>query len=162
MRVGVTGHQDREGADWAWTGEAIRRALSHLPSPIEGWSSLAVGADQLFARTVLELGGTIVTVVPGAWYDGCFEGDGLRAYHELLARGTYRTLEGLHGEDAFLQAGLKVAGESEMLIAVWDGEPARGKGGTADVVAHAVRTGKRVLRIDPVARRVEKIGPGAG
>lgn len=161
MRVGVTGHQDREGIDWSWTGEALHRALSELPAPIEGWSSLAIGADQLFARTVLDRGGTIVTVVPGAWYDECFEGDGLRSYRELLARGKTLTLEGLRGEEAFLQAGLEVADGSEMLMAIWDGRPAKGKGGTADVVEHAVRTGKRVLRIDPVARRVDTISPTA-
>jgi len=74
MRVGVTGHQKREGIDWDWTRIAIEKELAALTPPIEGWSALAVGADQLCARAVLERGGCIVTVVPGEWYEECFEG----------------------------------------------------------------------------------------
>ena len=37
---------------------------------------------------------------------------------------------------------------SDVLIAVWDGEPARGRGGTAEVVAYARSLGKPVVLID--------------
>ena len=160
MRIGVSGHQDREGIDWEWTGEALKKALTDFCTSLEGWSSLAVGADQLFARTVLDLGGHIVTVVPGDWYEDCFDEATLSAYRDLLTRGQSVTLGGLHGEEAFLAAGLKVADSTELLVAIWDGKPAKGKGGTSDVVEHALRSGRRVLRIDPVARRTETLGEG--
>jgi hypothetical protein len=41
------------------------------------------------------------------------------------------------GEDAYEAAGRWIATESEVLIAVWDGQPARGRGGTADTVSYA-------------------------
>ena len=38
---------------------------------------------------------------------------------------------------------------AEQLLAVWDGQPARGYGGTADVVAHARRGGLPVVVVWP-------------
>lgn len=156
MRVGVTGHQKRDGIDWQWTRGAVHESLSELPPPVEGWSSLAVGADQLFARCILELGGSIVTVVPGDWYEECFGGADLVEYRRLRDSGTSILMEGRTGEEAFLAAGLKVADASDILIAIWDGKPAQGRGGTADVVEHAIRNGTQVIRIDPIARTVSR------
>lgn len=154
MRVGVTGHQERDGIDWEWTREAVTKELGRLASPLEGWSSLAIGADQLFARAVLDLGGSIVTVVPGDWYETFFEGDGLERYRVLLAAGRRINLEGLEGEDAFLAAGLKVADSTDALLAIWDGKRAQGRGGTADIVDHARKRGKTVVHVNPIERTV--------
>lgn len=154
MRVGVTGHQEREGIDWQWTRDVLDKELRRLTGPLEGWSSLAIGADQLFARTVLDLGGSIVTVVPGDWYETCFDGEGLLQYRELLDAGRSDTLEGLEGEDAFLAAGFKVADSTDALLAIWDGKRAQGRGGTADVVDHALKRGGTVLHVNPIERTV--------
>lgn len=154
MRVGVTGHQERDGIDWEWTREAVTKVLVRLASPLEGWSSLAIGADQLFARAVLDLGGSIVTVVPGDWYESCFKGDGLERYRALLATGRRIDLNGLEGEDAFLAAGLEVADSTNALLAIWDGKRAKGRGGTADVVDYAREHGKTVMHVNPIERSV--------
>ena len=161
MRVGVSGHQERDGIDWEWTRKTVTRELGGLASPIEGWSSLAIGADQLFAQAVLDLGGSIVTVVPGDWYETFFHGEGLVHYRELLNVGRSDTLDGLEGEDAFLAAGLKVADSTDALLAIWDGERAQGRGGTADIVNHALKRGKTVLHVNPIARTVAMLN-GAG
>ncbi len=42
-----------------------------------------------------------------------------------------------------------VVGLSDQMIAVWDGQPARGYGGTADVVAYADRVGVPVRSVWP-------------
>lgn len=162
MRIGVTGHQERDGIDWEWTRKTVARELGRLSGSIEGWSSLAIGADQLFARTVLDLGGSIVTVVPGDWYETCFDGEALVRYRELLDAGRSDTLDGLEGEDAFLAAGLKVADSTDALLAIWDGKRAQGRGGTADVVDHALRRGSTVVHVNPIERTVATLnGTGA-
>ena len=46
---------------------------------------------------------------------------------------------------------------SELLIAVWDGKPAAGLGGTGDVVSYARQSGKHVYQIDPVSRSVAEV-----
>lgn len=153
MRLGVTGHQRRDGADWEWVAAEVRLLIGSLVGPVEAWSSLAIGADQLVARAVLDSGGTIVTVVPGDWYEECFSSDGLASYRDLVGRGRTIVLSAMTGEDAFLAAGLNVADNCDLLLAIWDGEAARGKGGTADVVAHAIKAGREVLRIDPITKR---------
>ncbi|EZP49956.1 hypothetical protein [Sphingomonas sp. RIT328] len=160
MKIGVSGHQEREGADWRWTADAIKSLLGEVPDRVEGWSSLAVGADQIFAEKVLEAGGTIVTVVPGEWYEQCYEGDeALETYRRLLGRGRTIPLNGAEGEEAFLQAGLRIAQEVDLLFAVWDGKPARGRGGTGDIVEHARLLGKPIRQIDPVRRELRELSP---
>ena len=45
---------------------------------------------------------------------------------------------------------------ADVLIAVWDGQPARGKGGTADVVDYAKSLGKPLVVIDAVTLEVRR------
>ena len=52
-------------------------------------------------------------------------------------------------EEAFLAAGTSVVDNCEALIAVWDGKPARGLGGTADIVRYARDSGKAVRIVWP-------------
>jgi hypothetical protein len=55
-------------------------------------------------------------------------------------------------EDAYLDCGMATVDGADVLLAVWDGEPARGKGGTADVVSYAGLLGKPLILIDAHAR----------
>jgi hypothetical protein len=48
------------------------------------------------------------------------------------------------GPRSYLHAGLTMLDGVERLIAVWDGGPARGRGGTAEIVEHARRRGLAV------------------
>ncbi len=49
---------------------------------------------------------------------------------------------------AYESVGRSVVDACEILIAVWDGKPAQGRGGTADIVRYAVDAGRLVLWID--------------
>jgi hypothetical protein len=51
--------------------------------------------------------------------------------------------------DAHMDASRRIIDDAAELIAVWDGEPARGYGGTADVVAYATSRGTPVHVIWP-------------
>ena len=51
----------------------------------------------------------------------------------------------------FATLGSVLLDQSDVLIAIWDGLPARGRGGAADVVAEAVSRGMPVVWIDPVS-----------
>ena len=55
-------------------------------------------------------------------------------------------------QEAYLLAGQRVADMSDLVVAVWDGAVARGKGGTGDIVAYSQRRGKPVFQIDPRRR----------
>jgi hypothetical protein len=51
---------------------------------------------------------------------------------------------------AFDAAGQYIVERCDVLVAVWDGQPALGRGGTADAVAHARRLGREVIATWPV------------
>ena len=51
----------------------------------------------------------------------------------------------------FATLGSVLLDQSDVLIAIWDGQPARGRGGAAEVVAEAVARGMPVVWINPVS-----------
>jgi hypothetical protein len=155
MRIGITGHQALRGTlGWEWVEGEIRRVLTGCSTPLIGLTSLAAGADQRFANVVLQLGGAIQVIVPFPDYETRFAGEEERSsYRRLLAAAqVVKVLPRLseNDEELYFTAGKRVADASELLIAVWDGRPAAGLGGTADVVAYAERQGIRVVQINPV------------
>jgi hypothetical protein len=98
------------------------------------------GADQVFARAVLDVGGLLHVVIPAARYrDGFEDEDAKRGYDEPMDRATYAEppddVEST-GE-AHMAGGRAVVDRSDLPAAAWDAKPARGHGGTADVVAYA-------------------------
>lgn len=148
--VGVTGHQKAPRQVWDLLAERLPDIMG--AAPFVGVSSLAAGADQEFARLVLALGGDLVAVVPSHRYEESFETPTQRqAYRSLLAKATRREeLAFPHPcENAYLAAGQRVVQLSDTMVAVWDGERARGRGGTADVVEYARRLGKNVAILWP-------------
>jgi hypothetical protein len=146
VRFGVTGHRvlpprivDCAARHWG----------SVLPAApdLHGVSSLADGADQLFAGHVLAAGGTLEAIVPCAGYAGTLLADDSRTRFEDLRRAAKKvtTLPYPEPSDhAFLAAGQALVDSVDHLFAVWDGRPARGLGGTADIVDYARKKGRPV------------------
>ena len=109
--------------------------------------SLAEGSDQIFAEVVLDAGGTLVVVVPSQDYEQTFEDESVLAnYQSLLARAARVVMldSPIPSQDAFWVAGRRVVDDAQRLVAVWDGKPAGGLGGTADVVRYANELGMEV------------------
>ena len=156
MKVGITGHQEREGIDWKWVRSLLNKILANKPALV-GYSSLAAGTDQIFAEALLSNGGQLKAVLPIKEYEAFFEGAALQEYERLLTLSEKIELKSLKGnEQAFLDAGKWIVEHSDEMIAVWDGEQAEGKGGTGDIVAYAISLGKPVIHINPISR--ETIG----
>lgn len=149
--VGVTGHQHIPPTASAHITSGIHDVLHSHRGELVGVCALAAGADQLFARAVLDLGGALHVIVPCERYDLTFRGADLAGFQDLLAQaGQVETLKHLEPtEEAFYEAGRRVVDLCSVLIAVWDGEPARGLGGTADVVDYARTAGREVVIIWP-------------
>jgi hypothetical protein len=150
--VGMTGHQGLPPSTSELVAKALRSKLAVYASNLVGVTMLGPDADQLFARIVLELGGFLYVVVPAARYrDGFEEQADREGYDELYARCSYfERLEHIESsERAHMDGGKTVVDRSHVLVAVWDGKPARGLGGTADVVAYAKERGVPVEVIWP-------------
>jgi hypothetical protein len=156
MRIGVTGHRHLpDHAAWGWVEGVVAISLSSLPAQLVGISSLAIGADQLFADLVLRRGGALYAVLPFERYERSFEaGEDRERYQALLKRAVEVEIlsECTDDEQSYMAAGRRIVDRSDRMIAIWDGEKAAGLGGTGDVVEYARSTGKEIIHIDPVRR----------
>lgn len=149
-RIGVTGHRSIPEEAHAHVLEGIRSALCGLEGSLEALSSLAVGADQLFADLALAHGAELTAVIPSGDYEDGFDDEAdLARYRELRARAVREVrLDFPHSTDeAYYAAGTYIADHCDRLLAVWDGLPARGLGGTGDIVTYARTLGRPVTVI---------------
>lgn len=165
--VGVTGHRVLSAKAQAALAPAIGRLLADLASITRALhaehagvfapdepsfhllSGLAIGTDQMAARQALAGGYALRAVLPFApdVYRKDFRGRDARAFDALLAQSKAWSLPAQEGprDKAYACGGESTVAQSDLLVAVWDGEPARGRGGTADVVEYAVRRGVPVI-----------------
>jgi hypothetical protein len=165
--IGFTGHRQLE--DGAGVAGAIREALAALRREAPGeWialSSAATGGDTLFAREALAQGcawEAVLPLAPSEFKQDFTEAE-WRETEALLAQAEQVRVLNETGarEDAYLDAGMETARGADIVLAVWDGEPARGKGGTADVIAYARDLGRPLILIDPQTLAVRRETPSA-
>jgi len=164
MKLGITGHQHlpEEGA-WTWVEWELKQIIKETDAKgkLVGLSSLAIGADQLFARLILAAGGNLHIIIPFASYEKTFETpEDLASYKELVAKASdVEILESqINDEESFFAAGKHISLECDVLIAVWNGQKAKGLGGTADVVHFAQDAGKHIIHLDTSKRLVTRVG----
>ncbi|MFJ1646991.1 hypothetical protein [Streptomyces sp. NPDC088258] len=152
MRVGITGHRGLSKEIEQQTRAMLAEQVAVMGKrDLVAISCIADGPDTWWAEAVLDAGGRLEVVVPADQYR-----DGLPDWHHpdydsLLSRasGTHNTGMAESTSDAH-QAGSEIlVGLSDRLLAVWDGLPARGYGGTADVVSYAQRVGVPVTVLWP-------------
>lgn len=146
-RIGVTGHRDIPSEALGEIRACLRSLLCGHDGSLEALSSLAVGADQLFAAIALECGASLTVVIPSGDYETGFAEPGeLARYQGLRSRAAQEVrMDFPHATDeAYYAAGAYIADNCDRLIAVWDGQPARGLGGTGDIVQYARGLGKSV------------------
>jgi hypothetical protein len=149
--IGFTGHQALSPA----TIDATRAELTQIllsKGRILGLTSLASGSDQIFAECVRVSGNQYMVIVPCRNYESSFsDPSDLVRYRELLLHAAeILELSFLEpSEEAFWAAGKHIADMADSLLAVWDGKPSAGLGGTADVVEYAKKQKKPILRVWP-------------
>lgn len=157
-RVGITGHQQlAESEFWEWVEVALNKELDALAVPVTAVSSLAIGADQLFASLVVRRGGQLHVVLPFSNYERTFSEENQEIYRQILNKATsVEVLQTLGtDEDAYLAAGRRIVELADLMIAVWDGQPAKGKGGTGDIVSYAGERGVPLIHLNPLSRTID-------
>lgn len=150
-RLAITGHRKLPQVTSDLVYEALRAELSKQPGEVVGISCLADGADSLFARAVLDRGGSLVVIVPAENYRNGLPREHHQIYDELLHQAT-EVIRLSHIEstsESHMAASIKMLERADRLVAVWDGKPARGYGGTADVVSAARERGIPVTVVWP-------------
>lgn len=173
LAVGITGHRAEVLPDGStqMVRERIRDVLLRIeecgrallrqerdcfadqPPRLRFVSPVADGADQIGAEVALELGWELQVILPfeRSAYRGSLSDHGARErLDELLARSTCQ-LE-LPGDpvdslDAYVMTGRATVAHCDVLIAVWDGLPPRGRGGTGEVVQLALTRGTAIVHV---------------
>lgn len=176
--IGFTGH--RHLADAEVVREAVRGVLNRLAAiapRLTGISSAASGSDTLFAEEFAARGLPFALVLPfprerfsqdfqnepDNWNRVCaLLGKAIHVdvVHPVTAPAengcTPPTAGDQHALDAaaYMDAGYRTIDRAEVVIAVWDGQPANGFGGTADAIKYARDLEKPLFIIHPSNGRV--------
>jgi hypothetical protein len=170
LRIGVTGHRvlpaDPTFLDRTRLAVDDAAALAADNGQVTVVSALAEGADRLVASEVLDRpGATLEVVLPTTpdEYEGDFvEAESRDEFRLLLHRAKSVTVVPAAGSRTanFERAGHAMLDQIDVLLALWDGKPARGRGGTAEIVKRAQKLGLPVVWVSTVApfpvRRLER------
>lgn len=152
LRIGWTGHRHLENTDVV--NDALEDVLSTIlrahrrknseAAIASAHGSLAFGADQLVTSILLDRSVPYDLVLPS-------ELDALDDIDKILqsARSVNRTEPMTERDMEYRWIAEEIAEACDLLIAVWDGNPARGPGGTAEVVDLVCSLGKPVIIISP-------------
>lgn len=162
--VGLSGH--RHLADSDAVGRRLTEILVALKSEVSGQlvgvSSIAIGADTLFARAVLGLAMPWRALLPSpaSEFRSDFEEKDWKVAQELLGQAVEVEVRATPSckNEAYLESGMDTVDESDILIAVWNEKPARGTGGTADIVAYARGLKKPLIILNPEKLEVRREG----
>ena len=154
--LGVTGHRSIQ------TSEQLTDALDHALDAIRTqWparrivivSALAEGADRIIAQHFLACASArLVAALPltvEAYMEDFPSPQSKRTFQQLLdqADDILQAPPGDGRPQAYAAAGESMLAQSDVLIALWDGEPAAGLGGTGDVVHRARELGLPIVWI---------------
>lgn len=160
MKAGITGHQnliDRPTSEWV--RDALTRSVSANAVTL-GFTSLAVGADQTFASVLQTAHIPFVAIIPSHRYETTFKSAGERSRFRAFRSMATEVIvldNPVPSEAAFYAAGKYIADESDILFAVWNGKPAKGLGGTADIVKYALASRRTVVHLDLIRREILKL-----
>ena len=135
-------------------------------------SSLAEGADRLAAHAAIEARFALDVVLPcpASIYVSGFDDDASRVeFDALMTQARACLVLPLAGKAeqpteerlprSYEAGGLTMLGQADILVAVWDGKPAEGRGGTGQIVNEAARRGMPILVVDPADGATRALWP---
>jgi hypothetical protein len=117
--------------------------LKNIPVAFRVLSPLAEGADRLATRELLKVSGSQLQVVLPLEKDEYLKDfahkESREEFNKLLESATsvIQPVSNPKRPEAYMEAGRYIVDHCDVLIAIWDGNTANGKGGTADVVDYA-------------------------
>ncbi|GAB3170207.1 hypothetical protein GCM10027059_36360 [Myceligenerans halotolerans] len=154
VTIAVTGHMDLSPDSIPLVRAALDETLTPLTAAgeVTGVSCIARGADTLFAEAVLAAGGRLVAVIPSQDYRQTkVKPDHAPTFDTLIEAAADVAVMPFTSanRDAYEAANKILIERADRLVAVWDGQPSTGKGGTADTVTQARAAGVPVDVIWP-------------
>jgi hypothetical protein len=167
VAIGVTGHRILAEVDRLEAGldAVVGRLEETYPCAWTVISALAEGSDRLVAHRLLARRGTLlVAVLPlaGDDYEADFETAASRQeFRDLLARAAEVVLvqPQLSRDEAYEAGGRTLLERADVLVAIWDGQGAQGRGGSGSLVAEARERGLPLAWVHAGNRRPGTLEP---
>ncbi len=151
LRIGVTGHRFlRDTPVLLQTLQVVLKKIieRHSGEILRFFSPLAPGSDQLAGQAALACSIPLVVLLPfnEERYLQTFPEESRKDYLQLArqAEAVIRLPAEVGGEPAYEELGEYLAAHMDVLVAIWNGQPAHGPGGTGEVV-DKFRTGGKPL-----------------
>ena len=153
LAVGFTGH--RKVPYETKSRQVIRDFLARQKEShhgvMYGISSAASGGDQLFAESCIELNIPLRILLPrpADQFRTDFDDTSWQRTVHIMENAISVEVTGWHETktEQYYDCGIQTVAESQLLVALWDGRPARGAGGTQEMVSYARKTGHPVAWI---------------
>ena len=133
--------------------EAESDCFADRPPQMRFVSPIADGADQIAAEVALDLGWELEVVLPFSrqFYRASLANDAARERFDKLVDRAASVLElpgdAEHSLDAYVMTGRATVAHCDILVAIWDGLPPRGRGGTGEVVQLALTRGTAIVHV---------------
>jgi len=125
-------------------------------------SPLADGADRIVAIELMNYyNATLVVPLPYEldYYIETIKKDKQDEFYLLLQKASsvveLTSLSEKSKEYAYMKVGEYVVNHCDLLIVIWDGEPSKGVGGTADIVMYAKNKKKDIIYINSINGKIE-------
>ena len=151
VAIGFTGHRalGDEAKCRKVIFEFLQQRKASAAGVVYGISSVAAGGDLLFAESCIELGLPLRVLLPlpvEEFRTDFDEKSWSRAELVLSKAASVEVTEANQSrEECYYECGIEMVQQSRLLLALWDGGPAQGLGGTEDVVSFARGDGKPVV-----------------
>jgi hypothetical protein len=151
VAIGFTGH--RALGDEAQCRKLIfdflERQRTSTSGLVYGISSVAAGGDLLFAESCIQLALPLCVLLPLPVEEFRKDFDEIswsRSEQVLRKAASVEVAGGNQSrEECYYECGIETVQQSRLLLALWDGGPSQGLGGTEDVVSFAKGLGRPVV-----------------
>jgi hypothetical protein len=162
--VGVTGHRELEDSDRPMLERAVQECLQELERSRSAGScrllcGLAAGADQLAAQCALDRGWELHAVLASPADEFALtlpNRDAYRLLHTFLPRCAEVSVVASQSpscEHDYEGVARTIVRHADELVALWDGSPSRGLGGTAHTLKWFLEGGHDIPSVNSGMRR---------
>ena len=151
LAIGFTGHRklpdEAKCREWVHTFLAEKKAAHE--GIVYGVSSVAAGADLLFAENclLLEMPLRVLLPFPKEEFRKDFDDKTWARAEYVMQNAVSVEVTGDRAlrDERYYECGIETVQQSQLVLAVWDGQPPSGMGGTQEIVAFARDVGKPVV-----------------
>jgi hypothetical protein len=155
IKIGIVGHRffvtHQVGAFVSQQCKLILERIQVNNRRVTALSAIAEGADSLFAGAALSLKIPLEIVRPFDKYISDFLSEDSRSIYLELRKAALRETRLPYlarSEEAYFAAMTHIVSNSDLLVAVWDGTPSNGRGGTAQAVKLAIESYQNWIHVN--------------